>query len=373
MHFTSDKESLNKNIKKVAKVSPLRSTTPILESILFNLEGNNLKMRSSDIEITMQISLEVTGIEDGNMAIPTVVIQNIINELDDGIIEIQSHNDGKITLKSNNGHYDINGRPSDEFPSLPIVEESHIIEVDKSLLSRMIRKTLISVGKDELKPSLLGVLFEISNNEIRLVSTDVHKLVSITSRNFSSPNFEGRVIIPKNFLQLLQGYLLGDGIIKLSISKNHVKMDMDNTEIYTRIIDEKFPDYSGVIPVNNSKIAIFNTQELYSTLKRVSIFSNQRTRQIALKVEKEQSQISTLSHESFSSAEEKISMDYNDESITIGFNAQYFMDILGNIDTHNAIIKMNTALSPNLIIPEQQLEDEELLMILMPIRLESND
>ena len=109
-----------------------------------------------------------------------------------------------------------------------------------------------------------------------------------------------------------------------------------------------------------------------STLKRVSIFSNQKTKQISLKMNKDKSIISTLSYENYSSAEEEVKIDYTGDEIELGFNAEYFIQLLDNIDTVNAILKMDTPLSPNLLIPEEQLEDEELLMIIMPIRLENS-
>ena len=372
MHFSAERTLLNENIKKISKVVPSRTTMPILESILFTLEGNELQLRASDLNVSMKMNIEVDGIQDGTIAVPATILQQIVNQIDEDKIELKSEEDGRVKIISKKGHYDINGRSSEEFPSLPVVTNSNIVEINKEILNRMIRKTIIAVGKDELKPALLGVLCEIKRNQIKFVATDVHKFVSIKNTNFTSEEYEGSVIIPERFLSLLLGYLGGDGSLKIEIGENHIKIDIDNYLIYSRLINEKYPDYQAVIPSNNEKVATIDTVEMSSTLKRVSIFSNQKTKQISLKMNLDKSIISTLSYENYSSAEEQVKIDYSGDEIELGFNAEYFIQLLDNIDTVNAILKMDTPLSPNLLIPEEQLEDEELLMIIMPIRLENS-
>ncbi len=372
MHFSAERISLNNNIKKIAKVVPSRTTMPILESILFTLEGNELQLRASDLSVSMKMSLEVDGIQDGTIAVPAVILQQIVSQIEEDRIELKAEEDGRVKIISDKGHYDINGRSSEEFPSLPVVTNSNVVEINKEILNRMIRKSIIAVGRDELKPALLGVLCEIKRNEIKFVATDVHKFVAIKNTNFTSEDYEGSVIIPERFLSLLLGYLDGDGSLKIEIGENHIKVDIDNYLIYSRLINEKYPDYENVIPYNNDKVATIDTVEMSSTLKRVSIFSNQKTKQISLKMDPEKSVISTLSYENYSSAEEKIDLEYSGEPLELGFNAEYFIQLLDNIDTVKAIMKMDTPLSPNLLIPEEQLEDEELIMIIMPIRLENS-
>jgi DNA polymerase-3 subunit beta len=370
MHFSAERSLLNDNIKKIAKVVPSRTTMPILESILFELKGDTLELRASDLNVSMKLDLKVDGMQDGIIAIPATILQQIINQIDEERVELKAEEDGRIKIISKKGHYDINGRSSEEFPSLPIVTNPNTVEINKEILSRMIRKSIVAVGRDELKPALMGVLCEIKKNEIKFVATDVHKFVSIKNTNFSSEEYEGAVIIPERFLSLLQGYLGGDGSLKIEIGENHIKVSIDNYLIFSRLINEQFPDYENVIPYDNSKEATIDTVEMSSTLKRVSIFSNQKTKQVALKINPEESIISTLSYENYSSAEEKVTIDYFGDEIELGFNAEYFIQLLDNIDTVKAVMKMETPLSPNLLLPEEQLEDEELLMIIMPIRLE---
>jgi len=369
MHFSVSKNVLFSHIQKVAKVSSTKSTMPILNSILFEVEGNNLSLRSSDIEITMVTILNVNGIEDGNLAVPSRIILDIINEIKEENIEIKANSEGVMNLTAGKGFYEIIGRPGEEFPSIPNVIDISNLEIDNKMLGRMIKKTIIAVSRDELKPSLTGVLFQIKKNEIISVATDGHRLVCVNRKDFLSKGFEGEVTIPTKFLNLLIGYLDRDGVTSLVIGENHVKVELDSTIMYTRVIDEKFPDYENVIPLNNEKLVIANVNDLISTLRRVSIFSNKTTHQVSFSISKEISKISTLDQETRSSADEEIELEYNDEEMVIGYNAEYLKEILRNIETEKVIMKLNSPISACIILPEVQKENEVLTMLLMPIRL----
>lgn len=370
MQFSVNKSMLLSNIQKVSKVSPTRSTMPILNSILFEVEGNKLSLRTSDIEITMSTSFEVNGIEDGSIAIPSRMILDIINELDDNDIGMKTDGESVVTLNSTHGVYKIPSRPGDEFPSVPKISNMNYVTINNNLLNKMIQKTIVAVSKDELKPSLMGVLFQIKEGEIRAVSTDGHRLVYLLKKEFENHGFQKDVIIPTKFLNLLVGYLDSQGETILGIGENHVRVEMDSTIIYTRLIDEIFPDYQSVIPVDNQNLLISNVYGLSSTLKRVSIFASKTTHQVRMTLDNERRKISAENRETMSSAEEKIDVEYTGENIEIGFNADYLRELLRNIETEKVLIKMKTNVTACLVLPESQEENEELTMILMPIRLE---
>jgi DNA polymerase-3 subunit beta len=134
---------------------------PILNSILFSLDGNRLTLRSSDIEITMSTSFDVNGIEGGSVAIPSRIITDTVSEVEEGEVSFIANEDGKILISAGKGKYEIMGRPGEEFPSLPNISEKSEIEIDNKVLLRMIQKTVIAVSRDELKPALTGVMLQL--------------------------------------------------------------------------------------------------------------------------------------------------------------------------------------------------------------------
>ncbi len=369
MYLSIQRNILQKNLQQLIKVSPIRSTMPILSSVLFQVEGNILKLMASDIEITMATTIEINNGQDGSVTIPAVTILNLVNEINEPEIVISCSENYEVNLKTNNGIFSIMGKPGEEFPSLPSINTTKNIQISNEIFSRMIRKTIFAVGRDELKPALLGVLFEFNPKEIIAVSTDSHRLVCLKRKDYPSGDITEKIIIPSKFLNILLSYLETDKNTTISLSENHVKVELENTVIFSRLIDENFPNYEKVIPDENKNIVICDVKELIAVLKRCAILSNKSTKQVSINFDKEGSKIDTIDAERRSSSDEKIFMQYEGESITIGYNAEYLIDILKNIETSNVIIKFNNESGPSIFLSEDQNEDEDLTMLLMPIML----
>ena len=227
------------------------------------------------------------------------------------------------------------------------------------------------MGRDELKPALLGVLFEINPQDIRAVATDGHRLVRFTNRSFSNSNGTAKVIIPTKFLQLLQTLLADEKTVDFSVTSDHVKIETKGAEIYSRVIDEHYPDYTAVIPTGNNKTFTVNTGELTNTVRRISIFANRTTHQLAFKLHKGFLEVFTEDPENSTSAKEEVLIEYDDEEMTIGYNSLYVRDLLRNVETEKAVFKLSSPIGPGIILPEKQKDEEDLLMLLMPIRLNS--
>ncbi|MBO8131338.1 MAG: DNA polymerase III subunit beta [Candidatus Marinimicrobia bacterium] len=370
MYLKADKYELYEQILKVSKVSPVRTSMPILNCILMTLKGNTLSLRSSDIEITMNVDMEVNGIEDGSVAVPSRLFTEIVGELEPGILSIKADYEGLVKITTERGKYEIMGRSPDEFPSLPNVNILHEIEFDSEILNRIIRKTIFAVARDELKPALIGVLFQFKNKELRTVSTDGHRLICLKRFDINKEDFEKDIIIPKKFLNVLQSYLKDGEKIVLSIGDNHVKASIDNAIIFSRLINEHFPDYESVVPVDNDKVLKTSVEEFYSTIKRVSIFSNKTTHQVVLNLNPDVSlKMKAYDEENRSSAEEEFDGEYSGDPINIGFNSEYLKELLRNIDSPKFNFKFKTPTSATILEPDENTDGEELFMLLMPIRL----
>ncbi len=238
-----------------------------------------------------------------------------------------------------------------------------------SVLHRLIDKTAFAVSTDELKPALTGVLFEFASDRIVAVATDGHRLSRCIRSDVNSPEYQGDVIIPTKFLNIVSSNLSTDGETNLQVGENHVKVEFDDSVVYTRIVNENFPDYGSVIPDDNDKTAVVDIDRVLSTLKRVNIFANKSTHQVVFQFEGNKLQVSTENPEDNSSAQEELKTEYEDERLRLGYNAAYVMDILRHLDTEEAILKLKSPISAGLIFPSDQQPDEDLTMLLMPIRL----
>jgi len=369
MKFTVSKENFFNVLQKVSNVTPVRSTLPILSCILFIVKDNTLKMRSTDLEITMAASCDIQMEEEGAIAIPSKIIKEITSELPNTLLNFHIEDEQVIITTELGGEYKIMGHPAMEFPTEPIVDDSKIITLQANKFKRIVEKTGFAVSRDEMKVALNGVLFQFSKNELRAVSTDGHRLVKYTLKEFQGAEDIKDIIVPPKFLNLCVSSIKNVEFVTLRIGHNHIMLELKDTTIYSRIIEERFPDYESVIPAENDKKVLVAIDELLSVVKRVGIFASKNTRQISLSFSNNSALIKAEDIETASTAKEKINLEYKGEDFVIGYNSDYLREMIRHIDGEKVDIHLKNALMAGLFFPTEQQTDEEILFLLMPIRL----
>ena len=369
MKFTVSKENFFNVLQKVSNVTPVRSTLPILSCILFTVKDNTLKMRSTDLEITMAASCDVQMEEEGAIAIPSKIIKEITSELPNTLLNFHIEDEQVIITTESGGEYKIMGHPAMEFPTEPIVDDSKIITLQAEKFKRIVEKTGFAVSRDEMKVALNGVLFQFSENELRAVSTDGHRLVKYTLKEFQGAEDTKDIIVPPKFLNLCVSSIKEVEFVTLRIGHNHVMLELENTTIYSRIIEERFPDYESVIPAENDKKIRVDIDQLLSVVKRVGIFASKNTRQISLGFSQNKALIKAEDIETASTAKEELILEYKGEDFVIGYNSDYLREMIRHIDGDKVDIHLKNALMAGLFFPIEQIADEEILFLLMPNRL----
>ena len=366
MNFEINNTLLCDALKTLNRVVPTRSTLPILSCVLFSSDGENLNLRSTDLEVSLEFSLRATIKDPINMAVPISKILSICSSL--GNVNLVFETIGnKIEIKTEFGEYKIMGQSSEDFPDKISINENKNISFDSKKIEELISYTIDSTSTDDLKPSLQGVLFDINEAKTILVSTDGHRLSKIEEEN-NNP-VSKKIIIPTKFLKLIQGFLLKDQKIELLIGDNHAQVFFEGVKISTRLIKDSYPDYEKVIPTNNNIEVIVDTKKIINSLKRVSVFSNKKTKQTTLEINNNEIEIKTEDTETAASAKEKILCVQNsEEKITIAFNGDYLKEILEKSKTDETKILFKDDLSAALIIPVEETQSKK-LSLLMPIRL----
>ena len=369
MKYSTSKNELQSALQKLSKAVPNRSTLPILSCVLIEVSDSGVLLRSTDLEITITTSLESSIEKQGIAAIPLQPLLDIAGELpDDTRIEMEA-NDKNIKINTDFGTYDLMGKDPEEYPAAPDNNNDIETGIDSPLLNKIISTVSFAVSKDDLKPALTGVFFKVDSDLITAVATDGHRLAQFLCKNKTTASFTGEVIIPKKFLNTVGSYISGKKDVLLLINDSVFTAKIGKDTIYTRIIDEKFPDYESVIPKDNDKELQVDRKELLAAVKRVSIFSNKTTQQVAMKTETAKLLITTEDPEKASKAQEVLSVSYESDSIEIGFNASYLKDVLSHLTSDNITLKLNTPISASLFYPDNNTEDEKTSMLLMPIRL----
>lgn len=369
MNFSVSRNELYKALQKVINVIPSKSTIEILYNVLLIAEDSKLKIIATDLEIT-QISWCDSKInETGSIALPGKLLSDILREMPDTELGFSIDSNLRIDIKSNFGEYKLSGQNKNDFPNIPVIEQEQNISVKNTNFKRMIEKTLFACSTDNLRPALTGVYCQIFNDQFRMVSTDGHRLVKIINTEFESPDFQRDVIIPTRALNFVARNLEEKGEQKITLGQNHVLFDFENTMIYTRIISEPYPDYDRVIPVDNSKELLIYRETLISSIKRVSLFSNPLSSQIRMSISENKLQLYAQDVDFGGEAQEVIECQYSSSEIELAYNAHYLLDILRHIDTEKVKILIENPDGAGLIYPNEQSENEELLMLIMPVRL----
>ncbi len=369
MKFTVNKKDFYQAIQNIIGVVPTKTTIPILTNLLLELQGDQLSLTGTDLEVSISTRIPVQGQEDGAIAIPAKILFEIVRELPEIPLEFASDAEHRAVLSTEKGFYRISGEAKEDFPKITVEDSACSFSIPADRFTAMIDKTLFAVSTDELRTTLMGVYLQVFENELRMVSTDGHRLAKLVYKGFRAPGVEGSSIIPTKALNLVLKNAPGHDAVDVTLTENHIIFRLADTVVNSRCIEGQFPNYERVIPTDNDKRLIVNRELLMSSVRRVSIFSNSITNQIRLSLQGRELHIQSEDIEFGGEARETMESEYDGAPLEIGYNAHYLLDILRHLDTEEVVFELKDAISAGLIHPGKQQEDEELLMLLMPIRL----
>lgn len=369
MKFTAASNELQKILSKIIGVVPTKSTLPILENILFDLKKNTLRLSATDLEVSMSASIEVKGSEDGSVTVPAKRLMETIRSLTDvNIIFAADLSSNKIKLITETGEYTLLGESSEEFPTIPQFKGEDKVVLDGTVLRRIIARTNFSVSSDELRPAMTGVLFQANAKGLRAVATDGHRLVRYSFTGIKQAQLKKDIIVPAKALNLVVK-TSEETETTLLVDATHIQFLFGNTVLTSRLIEEHYPNYESVIPLDNEKNLFVNRDKLLASVRRVSLYSSSTTHQVRFSIKNNEMKITAEDIDFGGEAREKMACKYSGEEIEIGFNSTYVIDILSHIDAEEIVFKLSTPVRAAIITPSTQKENEDLLMLVMPVRL----
>lgn len=372
MKFVVSSAALYSHLQAISRVINSKSTLPILDCFLFNIEGNNLTITASDNETTLDTSMSLVESE-GNFqfAISSKTLLDSIKELPEQPITFDVNLQTKdVAIQYMNGKYAMMGQSADEYPMAALMGENSVtFSVDADILLSGINRTLFATADDELRPVMNGIYFDIYTDYVTLVASDGHKLVRYKLYNVKGEE-KAAFILPKKPAALLKNLLAKEGgEIKISFDDRNATFEMPTHRMICRLIEGRYPNYNSVIPQNNPFKIIIDRAGMLSALRRVSVFSSQSSSLIKLRMNSNELLISAQDIDFSTSAEEKLSCAYEGNPMSIGFKATFLMDILSNIGGQDVVIEVSDPSRAGVIVPAEQVEAEELLMLLMPMML----
>jgi DNA polymerase-3 subunit beta len=274
-----------------------------------------------------------------------------------------------VEITSDNGKYKVMGENPDNFPKEPAADDTTSFTLSASSLITAINKTLFATSNDDLRPAMTGVFFELDKKGLQCVATDAHRLVRYKRKDVKCPKNES-FIVPRKPLNLLKAAIpANEDELTLSYNSNHFFVKHGTTQMSCRLIDARFPDYKVVIPSDNPYRLTVNKADFQSALRRVSIFSNKSTNQVALNISGSELQLAAQDVDFSFEGNERMKCQYTGEDIVIAFNAKFLIEMLSAADSPDVNLELSTPTKAGLIKPSEQDEEEELLMLVMPLML----
>ncbi|MBL7777765.1 MAG: DNA polymerase III subunit beta [Chitinophagales bacterium] len=370
MKFIVSTTALLKSLQTINGVVNTNSVLPILEDFLFEIKGGTLTVFATDLETSMSTELKVESKENGKIAIPARILMDTLKTLPEQPLTFKVDNKTfGIEITSETGRYKLTGENPEDFPKIPQPESVTEINLPASSLGHAIAQTLFAVSGDDLRPAMTGVLFQLSPDGVTFVSTDAHKLVKLTRKDVKAAK-AAQFIVPKKALNLLKSALpASESGVNVSYNKSNAFFTFENTKLICRLIDANYPDYNAVIPQNNPNKLSINRLEFQNALRRISIYSNKTTYQVVLTIAGSELKVSAQDLDFSNEANEQLTCSYEGADLEIAFNARFLIEMLGVLTSNEIEIELSTPTRAGVLRPVEKDEDEDLLMLVMPVMI----
>ena len=367
MHFVISREAFLKPLQLVSGVVERRQTLPVLSNVLLDLRESELSLTGTDLEVELvgRVTVDQTH-KSGAVTIPARKLLDICKSLsDDSIIEL-SLRDNKATLKSGRSKFTLTTLPASEFPGVDEEPDTFSITMAQSKLRELLDSTSFAMAQQDVRYYLNGMLFEVAGDYLRVVATDGHRL-AMETLDMTNPITEPlQLILPRKGITEMSRLLTDDsGEISLTFGQNHIRASVPAFTFTSKLVDGKFPDYNRVLPKGGNKVLLGNCQELRQAFARASILSNEKYRGVRVLLSNGELKILANNPEQ-EEAEEIVSVEYEGESVEIGFNVSYLIDVLSTLSSRRARMTLSDPNSSALLEAE---EGSNALYVVMPMRL----
>ncbi len=373
MKFIVSSLKLLKNLQALSGVIGTKNTLPILDDFLFQLTENELKITTSDLDVTMSVSMAPDMVEGtGEVTIPARLLLEIMKNFPDVPITINVDNNTlAVELIAGEGRYKLAGHKSDEFPQLPVMADTSVWEIPADVLARGFEKTVFATGVDEIRPIMSGVFMEMTENYLTFVATDAHKLVRYRRMDVKS-DVVASFIMPKKPINQLKNILAGlaDEPVRIEFNKTNASFVFGDYVLICRLLEGRYPNYEAVIPKNNPNQLTIDRQTFLSAIRRVAVFSSKATHQVRFRITGQEIMLTAEDIDFYNEAKERLACSYMGDDMEIGFNSRFFQEMLGNFDSNEVKLEMSAPNRAGILTPvDNENEAEDLLMLLMPVML----
>ncbi|MDR2496517.1 MAG: DNA polymerase III subunit beta [Tannerellaceae bacterium] len=371
MKFDVSSTALLSRLQSISKVIASKNSMPILDCFLFELQADKLIITASDIDTRMVTSVGVSNVSGSGLF--AVIAKNLLDplkELPEQPLNFEIDDESlNILLHFENGKYNFSGKSGDTYPQQkPLSESCTTVAIESQTLLNGLGRSLFATADDELRPVMNGVFFDINQANLTFVASDGHKLVRLSNNGIQSAS-PASFILPKKPANLLKSILAKEtSLVEIKFDQNNAYVACPNFEMVCRLIEGRYPNYNSVIPQDNPYKVTVDRISLLNALKRVSVFSASSSL-VKIHADTNRLIVSAQDIDFSTSAEETVVCSYEGSELKIGFKATFLIEILSNIAAENIVLELADPSRAGIVLPTENEENEELLMLLMPMML----
>jgi DNA polymerase-3 subunit beta len=372
MIVTIRKAELLSTLQKVVNIVPPRSTLPILSNLCITINQSELIVRATDLDLSIKVKRALASSEgETEFIVNANKLFAIVKEMPESDITLDFADKEFVRISTANDKFKLPIQTAENFPAAPAFKELAEFSIRAGTLMDMAARVKFAVAKDTTRAALKGILCELEGDSVRMVATDGHKLSMCNEQNSAGTVAKNISIIlpPKALDQISKTIQNYEETITVKVGQTYAEFTAGETVITSKLIEGDYPNYNEAIPKNTSKTAKVRRDDLFSVLRRISVMSNSRTRQIRFVFKENELQISSSDRDFRGEGKSSLPMQFEGEPITIGFNADFLIEILRLMDDDNVSITMNSPLSAALLKPADEVKAGRMLFLIMPLRL----
>ncbi|MFP4623364.1 MAG: DNA polymerase III subunit beta [Gemmatimonadota bacterium] len=366
MKFTITRDNLQQGLAAVGASIPTRTTLPVLSNILIEATEDGVQMSGTDLDIAVALRVPADVEEPGAITVPAKKLQELARELPEAPARVATTGE-RFELLCGKATFRLNGMPRDEFPAFPEVDFDASWTISSAMISEMIERTAFAVSTEESRPILNGVLWQLTDREMRMVATNGHRLAKMTVPVEATGAPHADLIVPPKALAQVQRLFGEEDEIQVARSENHLGFRREGTRVFTRLIEGPYPNYEQVIPKDNDRIAIADKEMLTRSLRRMAVVASEQTHRVRLAFVGAALRLSVETPD-LGDAHEEMEVSYDGDALEIGFNANYLLEVLRFIPTDEVKLSFK---APERAATAEPVNgaDGDYLCLIMPLRL----
>jgi DNA polymerase-3 subunit beta len=368
MRFTISREKLQEGLAAVAASVPTKTTLPVLGNLLVETTERGIRLCGTDLDMAVSTELMADVDVQGAITIPAKKLVEIVRELPSAPVKVSVSGEQKIMLECSRSKFKLFGLPKDEFPSFPIIQFGESWRIRSGDLQKLIAHTAFASSTEESRPILNGVLWELRTDYMRMVATNGHRLAKMEIPISAAGIPSSDLIIPPKALEQIRRLFPAEEELEVARGENHLGFRSPFTAVYTRLIEGPYPNYEQVIPKDNDRFALADRNALVQALKRMSVIASDQTHRIRMSFNTGMLKFSVQTPD-LGEAQDELPINFEGDSLDIGFNATYLLEILRNLPTDEVKLTFKAPERAATVEPVGWDDPAKYMCLIMPLRL----